>query len=275
MEHAISIRFKGYTEDKLSMKYSWCSAIDFFYSAINGFNGIFYKNSSLHILNNILYKQKYSRIKPINENLNLDKIIKKCKELEKMNINLCIIGLGGLTWNFLEYLLQVYNYCIEKGKIKAKLFNKMYIYENDILEWHNVPRLPIPYYKHNIKKIEYAKKYKTLCKKLILRDKYFNENVLIQFKNKKDNIVFFGAFDIKTRQLFSKHNEYKAVYCGFIKNNFYIFNEFKTINEDIIGRETYGRLDIYSFLEKLRTYLHIVIKSIIKTYNNEKIDIQF
>jgi len=239
----------------------------------------FYKHSNQKLIDNFFYQLKYKKeyltiVKFLENNIEnkLEKIINLVKELEIIKMNLCIIGLGGITFNFLEFLKEVYEYCLKEKIINSKLFNKLYIYENDILEWHNVLRLPIEYFRYGIKKIEYANKYKDLAKNLIAKDKYFDKKALLQLK-KNNNLVFFGAFDIKTRKLFSQFKNVKAIYIGFISDNFYIFNQFEKTNYEILN-ETYGSIVLSNFFNKFRHNFHIILDSLIKTYYDKKIDIK-
>ena len=271
----IKISLQSYMMNKLLSRYDNESEIDLFIDVVAKYKVSQDKRFIIHVVNNFLYKAKSREITKIYElkNIEIEEYIKAIVELAKIKMNVCFIGLGGINFNLIEFISQLYDKFTEDGIIKDKIFNAMYIYDNDNISWTDILRLPIQEYKAYTKKVNYAKNYKHICENLILKDKYFDEEEIINLSNKYNNdILFIGAFDMNTRRLFAKYNDKKVLYIGYLNEKLYLFNNFEKIEESIIGNETYGIINIYHFVTKIAAYLPDIADNMIKAYNNEKID---
>jgi len=140
-----------------------------------------------------------------------------------------VIGLGGVGFNLLYNLYRLRKFSLTKWNPKIK------VYEDDCLEWHNIPRLPIQYpvFDSEHCKIEYAK--------------YLKEYLNIRFYKKRwslkdyDGSIVIGAPDLRTRREIVENN-IPHLFILHQNDEFYI-KRYKTYHALPIT-ETYGTIDV-------------------------------
>lgn len=181
----------------------------------------------------------------------IPKIRRWIQEIVKRRLTVTFVGLGGMNLNVIENLLEL---CKDLGI--NRLFERLIIYENDDLEYHNTLRFSttsllqikektidtknclrdfIPFSKcflYHYKELSpLATEVHILRKKLVSSDIY-----------KQD--IYFGAPDMETRETFFKAGV--PFFCAIHQNN--TVSLWHQPNVDLsMQSETYGRIMLTEF----------------------------
>ncbi len=171
---------------------------------------------------------------------------------KKVNKKIKVVGLGGISGNFLIYILA-----------KAYFFDSIEIYENkeEKIELSNAIRYLVfnPY--GEISKIDFFVK---LCSIFDRVDIKFFENRYIP--SAVDEYIIFGAPDLQTRQKIVSLG-LKYIFLLHHNEEFYLFtNLSKRYNKYVVSgvpiQENYGRIKLSSFFDNLVRNINIVMEVI-------------
>lgn len=183
----------------------------------------------------------------------LQKILKMPKK------DIVLLGVGGVGNSFLYWLDKILKYF----EIDEKIFNKLILVDGDILEYHNIYRLPL--YSDDIElnanqtisKVDLILKSYTeniISNEIISYNKHIATNEdFLQIIQNLDTPIIYGAPTIETRCLLDTikkemHDKFDLVY-SLNQNNTATLEWNTSYNEDLtLANETYGELDITCFL---------------------------
>lgn len=181
----------------------------------------------------------------------ISEIRKWFQEIQKRELNVTFVGLGGMNLNVLENLLEL---C--KDLDINCLFERLLIYENDVLEYHNTLRFSTtallrtkdktidtknrlmeftPYYKSSL---YHHKELSSLARAVHITNKKFTVNDLY-WRN-----IYFGAPDMETREVF--FNSELPFFCAIHQNNTVSLWHKPKVDLSMQS-ETYGRIMLTEF----------------------------
>ena len=177
-------------------------------------------------------------------NVDYAKLKEDIKTFAKNKTNLMSIGLGGASSAILHYIDRIADeFHVDKP------INELIVYEDDILDITNLPRIMLDYMESREKEGVNDESISNISK-LKLLDGYKAARAIVpqpkKYKPGSDpsNYIIFGALDVETRvKMTSKyyatfHNDYSA----------YLYYTPKYDEQDgLLVQETYGKVDITNF----------------------------
>lgn len=177
-------------------------------------------------------------------NVNYTQLKEDIKTFAKNKTNLMSIGLGGASSAILHYIDRIADeFHVDKP------INELIVYEDDILDITNLPRIMLDYMESREKEGGDTGAISNISK-LKLLDGYKAARAIIPQANKfrpqslPDNYIVFGALDVETRvKMIGKY------YATFhTDNSAYLYYTPKYDEQDArLVQETYGKVDITNF----------------------------
>jgi hypothetical protein len=165
------------------------------------------------------------------------------------DINLVLIGLGGTGMNFMHWATELCNYANT-----INIFNSIQILEDDMLDITNIPRFPQNisnrYFTavYDIQKINLIDDVSVLSKTKIRKfHTRFNEGTFKYLYLKHDSHVFYGAPDIKTRELFSKVSLKDKIFISGTHGNDDCQLYIRPVQNSDLQVESYGMINLSVF----------------------------
>jgi hypothetical protein len=169
--------------------------------------------------------------------------------VKSKDINLVLIGLGGTGMNFMHWATELCNYANT-----INIFNSIQILEDDMLDITNIPRFPQNISNRSfsenadMQKINLIDDVSVLSKTKIKKfNTRFNEGTFKYLYLKHDNHVFYGAPDIKTRELFSKVSLKDKIFISGTHGNDDCQLYIRPVQNSDLQVESYGMINLSVF----------------------------
>lgn len=219
-------------------------------------------------------------------NISTKKCEKYLKKLTQNNFNILLLGLGGVGNSFLYWLNELLKYF----NIKEPIFNNLILIDGDIVEYHNLYRLP--FWNSDIElndKDQTLSKIEMTIQTLKLNNaEYMYKNIhsinkFIESKEDLDDIlnivnddlIIYGAPTISTRQMLCIEQQNKKFNIAYSlnQNNVATLGWNTDYSENLeLANETYGTLNVSTFLLNQLAITYKFIESIaINKYEDTEI----
>lgn len=179
-------------------------------------------------------------------NVDRKKLNKSLEAISYIPNKFVVLGMGGTMGNFFYWIKQFQEYFN-----LPYVFKKLVIFENDMMEFHNVFRIPLllrdtkeNYYHSQSKNEIFLYNCINISLDIKIHNKLLN-TTSSEFYKLRGTSIFIGTPDIPTRQSLSQLD--LKFFCPTHQNNTIKIIETPTI-EGSIFYETYGSIDLNKFL---------------------------
>lgn len=173
-------------------------------------------------------------------------IFELIKKVSNKKLSLAIIGLGGTMSNFVYFVTELAKFF----RLEKNVFKNVVVYDNDLLEVSNLPRIPLDYITPIFCQTDMNKghhKVSMLCNVDKLADKIISsvKKVDMDYRIEENFNFIIGTPDISTRTMISQMTN-NFICPMHSDNELYIYIAPEVVGSDLMY-ETYGRIRLSKF----------------------------